>query len=187
MTRALRVATAALTVSLLAALPTYATAAPDAQAAIEFTTATAETEESNLAHYAAVAAQATSNISCRSERPVFVSQPEIDGRVTVKGEDTAATAITCVDLLLAATDLISGELYVQWRTSTGTWMTVDATKTPLSGRMVRGVGTAPGVVDYIYPPNDPSQGKPHRACVVVFTPNALPPLCQTFASTEFEA
>lgn len=187
MNRLLRVAITTLVLSVSAALPAYATegSAPvDAQTVADFAAATAETEAANTAHYAAVAAQVGNNISCRVERPVFLSQPEVDGRVTVKGEDTAASAITCVDLMLEATETISGELYIQWQPMAGGWTTVEKTRTPMSGRMVRGVGTAPGVVDHIYPANDPSQGRPHRACVVVFYPVPLPALCQTFLGMD---
>lgn len=165
-----------------------ASAAPDVQ---EFATATQETEQQNLVHVqqvalaAAEAASTPGNISCRADKPVFAAQPEFDGRITVKGEDTAATTVECVDLFLIAQEVISAELYIEWRDTTGAWRLIEKTRTPISGRMSKGVGVAPGFVDYVYPANDPSQGHPHRACVRLDAPVAISaPFCQVFATAE---
>ena len=179
----------AIGLGLLVAPAGIATA-DDIEGGSDFVEATLATEQGNLAHYGQVAGQATGggNISCRAERPAFVSQPEIDGRITVKGEDDAATSIECVDLMLEAQDLIYGELYVEYLPLhadpvTG-WQLVDETMTPVSGRMVKGVGVAPGVLSYVFPANHVSQGRPHRACIDAYQPANFDPLCQTFASVE---
>lgn len=136
-----------------------------------------ETETGNAAHFQQVALQSLSgNETCRVDVPVLVSQPEIDTRVTVKGEDTAATTVECVDLLLQSTELITATLYVEYRSSTG-WVRVAPTVTPGSSRMVRGAGALSLALDYVYPAGDASQGKPHRACVDLHTPKDFLPLC----------
>lgn len=179
---AVTAATAALAVALVGAPGTANAADPDMAA--DLAAATVETESVNAQHYASLAAQVGNNITCRAEKPVFVSQPEVDGRVTVKGEDTAVTAITCADATLNATNQILGRLYIEFQKPDRSWELITATNTQISGRMLRGAGTAPGAVDYIYEANDESQGRPHRACVEGFAPNVLAPLCSVFATLE---
>jgi hypothetical protein len=186
MNRAFRACAIALVGVVLAAVPV--SAETDADGLTAFSAAVAEVERDNAAHTAAVASQATTgNITCRSERPAFVSQPEVNGRVVVRGEDTAASAITCADALLEATDIISGQLYVEYQDRFGNWIRISEMNTPMSGRMTRGIGVAPGVVDYIFPANHPSQGRPHKACVEVYAPNRLPAVCTVLLSTSLNA
>jgi hypothetical protein len=180
---ALMIATA---MALSAVLPAAASDTPDASG---FAEAVIETEAQNLAHVEAVAAAALTgdNISCRVEAPALVSQPEIDGRVTVKGEDTAAASAECIDLMLQAQDLMRAEMTPEFRKPNGEWIVVDDATTPGNSRMIRGAGVLPIVVDFIYPANDPSQGLPHRACYTLFQPKSFPPLCTVFLSTSLQS
>ncbi|MGH2711747.1 MAG: hypothetical protein ACRDH9_11150 [Actinomycetota bacterium] len=156
----------------------------------DFLDAVVATENDNLVHYAQVIAQASDNdnITCRVDKPVFVSQPEIDGRVTVKGEDDAATTVECADLMLEAQEVIDGTLYVQYLRLYGNadidadWIRVDAADRPVTGSMAHGVGAAAGVLSYVFPANHPSQGRPHRACIDLAWPKDFAPLCQVFVS-----
>jgi hypothetical protein len=166
--RVLAVAGALAAVSMMAS-------AAGASAAL-YPTAILETETSNAQHFQQVATQSVNNETCRADVPVLVSQPEIDTRVTIKGEDSAATSVECADAMLSSTALIQATLYVQYRSTTG-WVTVPETITPGSSRMVRGAGALPLVVDYVYPAGHVSQGKPHRACVDLHTPKDFLPLC----------
>lgn len=164
--------------------------ADDAESGSDFASALLATENNNLLHYQQEAGQATSgeNITCRVEKPVFVSQPEFDGRVTVKGEDDAATTVECVDLMLEAQDLIDGILYVEYLRLNGNanldadWIRVGLATRPVSGSMIHGVGVADSVLSYVFPANDPSQGRPHRACVDLAAPKDFAPLCTAFLS-----
>jgi hypothetical protein len=183
-------------VPMAAALTALALAVPaSAEADLSgFAEALTATESANVRHYAAVAAQATSgNISCRPERPIFVSQPEVDSRITVKGQDTAATAITCVDLMLSSNANISGELRIEYlraggrATNPADWELAPNGRAPIAGRMISGVGTALGVADVVYPANHESAGRPHRACVRTFAPNDLPDLCTVSPNVDTRA
>jgi hypothetical protein len=178
-----------IALGLLLALPGMA-GADDVQGTSDFVDATIATENSNLVHYGQVAAQATSgdNISCRVDKPAFVSQPEFDGRITVKGEDDAATTVECVDLMLQAQDLIDGVLYIEYLQLWGDpnddedWVRVTEADRPVTGSMIHGVGVAPGLLSYVFPANHASQGRPHRACIDLDEPKDFAPLCQTFLS-----
>lgn len=161
----------------LAALSMMATSA--GASAANYPAAIAETQLSNSVHLRQVATQSLSggNETCRADVPVLVSQPEIDSRVTVKGEDTAATTVECADAMLQSTALIYATLWIQYQSAPGTWVDVTETITPGQVRMVRGVGVLPLAVDYVYPAGHISQGKPHRACVDLHTPKDFAPLC----------
>lgn len=178
--------TAAL--AMVLALPQTA-GADDIEGSSDFVAATAATEQANLVHYQQVASQ-EGNISCRVEKPVFVSQPEIDGRITVKGEDDAESSAECVDIQLEAQDLIWGWLYVEWLKPGGDpnnpldWNRVWDADTPCSGRMIKGVGACVAVLSYVFPANDPSQGRPHRACLDLDAPANFAAVCTTSPSLE---
>lgn len=172
--------------AMVLALPQTA-GADDVQGTSDFLGATVATENSNLTHYQQVATQ-EGNVSCRTDKPVFVSQPEYDGRITIKGEDDAATTVECVDIMLVAEEDISGVLYIEWLKLGGNadnpldWNRVEDADTPCASRMAHGVGACTAVLSYVFSANHPSQGRPHRACIKLDAPQNFAPLCQTFLS-----
>jgi hypothetical protein len=139
--------------------------------------AISETAATNRAHVVDSTNTQLGDVSCRVDPPALVSQPEIDGRVIVRGEDTAAGTIECVDLFLQATDVIIGEIYVEWRRAPGDWVKVDATSRVGSSQMNDGVGVVPLLLDYVYPAGDDASGKIHRACIDVIAPRDYLPFC----------
>lgn len=162
-------------------------AATDLPEADALALAVAETEQQNLAWYTDLDTDALDNESCREDLTTPVYQPQIDGRVIVKGEITAAGNIACADIQLESNALIDGEMTLQWREPGVGWKTESHARVPLNTRMVKGAGTAPGVMNYVLPYNHPAIGNPVRVCIQTFAPDWSPPRCIVAPTASLKA
>ena len=179
MRQSTRVGLAFVALLLVAMIATPATASDsNAQQLAQLPYAVTSTASSNLVHYQqALTAASNLNISCRVERPEIASQPEVDSRVVVKGEDSGAGSSECVDL--QGDDFYhSGEMYFQYLNEYNVWVRVWDYTAFRSQTSTRGTSALPIVADYIYPVDHPATDHMiHRACYDIHTPQNFAPLC----------
>jgi hypothetical protein len=174
-----RVGLAFVALLVFAMIASPATASEmNAQQLAQLPYAITSTTASNLVHYQqAASGTATLNVSCRVERPEIVSQPEVDSRVVVKGEDSGAGSSECVDL--QGDDFYhSGEMYFEYLNQYNVWVRVWDYTAFRSQTSTRGTSALPIVADYIYPVDHTATNHMiHRACYDLHTPQNFAPLC----------
>jgi hypothetical protein len=153
--------------------PEYLTTLPEAHR---------QTLAANLTHQLSVAddAAAADNTSCRLEQPAFVVQPEIDHRVTVKGEDTAVTNAACVDLnLVNGPDIIVFMFLEYW--DGDSWEPIrDEFEQPYTSTCrlprINGAGDLPCFIDAVLEANHEATDKLHRVGAALKSPKDWPPI-----------
>jgi hypothetical protein len=177
-----RLATVTVATATALALAAVPAGADDTDVFTTMPEATAQTAQANLVHFQDVATQNNDNISCRVEAPVFVAQPEIDGRVTVKGEDTAVSAAECVDLMLVADYQLTLLMTLEYfDTDLRIWRPIlDANGRAIAKRCstpsVKGVAALVCPLDAVLTANNAASGKLHRVGAALESPKQFAPL-----------
>lgn len=170
---------AAATVFALVGTPAQAV---DNDVVLTLPEASSQTTKANLVHVKDVASQTNDNISCRVEAPAFVAQPEVDGRVTVKGEDTAVAAAECADLQLAANYQLTLKMTLEYfDPRSRAWVPIldssgVAVQRVCSQPSLKGVAAVQCVLDEVLTANNPASGKLHRVGAQLLSPKTFAPL-----------
>lgn len=125
-------------------------------------------------------------VTCRIDRPVFVSQPEVNGRIVVKGQDNAVATVQCADLAFQEVFVIGGSLYFEWlppgADPVDGWVRTSCCD--YQRALYRGFGSMTFSNSQTFPADHPSQGEQHRACIKIDEPHFYEALCQEFPAID---
>lgn len=121
--------------------------------------------------------------SCRVEQPILVHQPEINSRVVVAASDTARYKYECIDLSLSPF-FVSGSDYIEALPAGATsWVQLSGGNSWFTSSP-NGIANGGSTQSLTFESGHWSLGRPHRACIVIFEPNSIGPVCETVDTPE---